>query len=314
METKTLRENRTWPTNTPVMVSIVVATYNHHKFIEETIESFLMQEVNFRVEILINDDASTDTTAAIVEKYENKHPGLFRNFYQKENQYSKGIKPWIHVLFPAAKGKYIALCDGDDYWTDPLKLQKQVDFLERNVEYNYCGHNSFTKQNDQIKKVGLDFKTLTFKELIFKNRLNTSTLVFRRKSIFHFPDFFYTLSAGDWAIQLLAIKESKAYVLNDYMSVYRLHEGGIWSTLDNQTMCRQGVQIMNAFKEIYNDKKSIKLIDAAINERKKSFGLINQNYFKLIQQKLNLILKSIRRNKPNIALRVKKKLKSIFKF
>jgi glycosyltransferase involved in cell wall biosynthesis len=301
------------------LASICILTYQHVNYIKQCLDGILMQQTTFPFEILLGEDASSDGTREICLEYAANHPDKIRLFlHHRENNIAINGTPtgrfnFLYNLYNA-RGKYIAICEGDDYWTDPLKLQKQVDFLEGNKKYNYCGHKSCVKKNEHIKKIVLDVEILTFKELIFKNRLNTSSLVFRRESISHFPDFFYTLSAGDWALQLLAIKGSNAYVLDEYMSVYRLHNGGIWSTLDNQTMCRQGVQIMNAFKEIYNDKKSIKLIEAAINERKKSFGLINQSYIKSILQKLNIILKSTRRNKPNIALRIIKKLKSILKF
>lgn len=116
----------------PPLVSICCTTYNHGKFIQDAIEGFLMQKTNFPIEIIIHDDASTDNTATIVKQYAEKHPGLIITILQTINQYSQGIKPWPNFVFPKARGKYIALCEGDDYWTDPLKLQKQVDFLEGN--------------------------------------------------------------------------------------------------------------------------------------------------------------------------------------
>jgi glycosyltransferase involved in cell wall biosynthesis len=123
------------------LVSICCTTYNHEKYIRDAIEGFLMQKTTFPVEILIHDDASTDKTAQIVKEYAENHSDLIITIFQTENQYSQGIKPWPNFVFPRARGKYIALCEGDDYWTDPLKLQKQVDFLEEYTEYNICFHN-----------------------------------------------------------------------------------------------------------------------------------------------------------------------------
>src|SRR5690554_6640453 len=116
------------------LVSICCATFNQASFISQAIESFLSQKTSFKFEIIIHDDASTDGTASIVKKYEQEHPNLIKAIYQKKNQYSQGIKPWPNFVFPIARGKYIALCEGDDYWTDPFKLQKQVDFLEANMD------------------------------------------------------------------------------------------------------------------------------------------------------------------------------------
>ena len=114
-----------------IMVSICCITYNQEQYIAQTIESFLMQKVDFKYEILINDDASTDRTADIIREYEKKYPDIIKPIYQSINQYSRGItNPSGAFNYPRASGKYIAMCEGDDYWTDIYKLKKQVDFLE----------------------------------------------------------------------------------------------------------------------------------------------------------------------------------------
>lgn len=123
------------------LVSIICRTYNHEKYISEAIESFLMQKTDFPIEIIIYDDASTDNTANIVRKYEKKYPGIIRPIYQKENQHSKGFNRSVGLIYSKAKGKYIASCEGDDYWTDPYKLKKQVEFLEQNTNYIATTHN-----------------------------------------------------------------------------------------------------------------------------------------------------------------------------
>jgi len=119
------------------IVSVCCATYNHEKFISETIDGFLMQETDFPFEIIIRDDASIDNTAKIIEKYEKKFPKLIKPIYEKENTFSKGIKPTAEI-YKVAKGRYFALCEGDDYWIDTKKLQVQKDFLDNNQEYVIC--------------------------------------------------------------------------------------------------------------------------------------------------------------------------------
>jgi len=117
------------------LVSICCITYNHENYIRDAIEGFLMQKTSFPIEIIIHDDASTDNTAQIIKEYEDKYPDLFCNIFQNENQWSKGGGSiYARFLYPQARGKYIALCEGDDYWTDPLKLQKKVDFMEVNPD------------------------------------------------------------------------------------------------------------------------------------------------------------------------------------
>ena len=121
------------------LVSILCATFNHVDYIKDCLDGFLMQKVSFPIEIIVRDDASTDGTSEIIRRYEEKHPHLFRNIYESKNQYSKGIKA-LPVMKRRARGKYVALCEGDDYWTDPDKLQKQVNFLEKNKGYSLCFH------------------------------------------------------------------------------------------------------------------------------------------------------------------------------
>ncbi len=143
-------ESTTLYTSEAPIVSICCSTYNHEKFICEALDGFLIQKCNFPVEILIHEDCSTDNTAAIIKEYQQKYPHLIKPVFQKENQYSKGIKPFTHLLYPRARGKYIALCEGDDYWTDPYKLQKQVDVLEASQEYMFClGGYKIIYQNKQ---------------------------------------------------------------------------------------------------------------------------------------------------------------------
>ncbi|MGL5414436.1 MAG: glycosyltransferase family 2 protein [Clostridium sp.] len=122
-----------------ILLSICCIAYNQEKYIGKAIESFLNQNVDFSIEILINDDASTDSTAQIIKYYENLYPNLIKGIYQKENQYSKGVST-AQIVREKAKGKYIAFCEGDDYWIDFGKLKKQVEFLEKNLEYIAVAH------------------------------------------------------------------------------------------------------------------------------------------------------------------------------
>jgi glycosyltransferase involved in cell wall biosynthesis len=129
-------------TRNNIAVSICCLTYNHEGLIRDALKGFLMQETNFPFEIVIHDDASTDGTQAIIREYQAAYPDLIRPIFQTENQLSKtGVYPFWTELYPAARGKYIAECDGDDYWTDPQKLQKQFDFLEANPDYAMCHHD-----------------------------------------------------------------------------------------------------------------------------------------------------------------------------
>ncbi len=133
------------------LVSICCITYNHESYIRDAIEGFLMQKTTFPFEIIIHDDASTDDTAKIIQEYANQYPELFVTILQKENQWSKGIRPSPTYVWPRARGKYIALCEGDDYWTDPYKLQKQVDFMKENPDCSLCFHNVLKTKKYRIR-------------------------------------------------------------------------------------------------------------------------------------------------------------------
>jgi glycosyltransferase involved in cell wall biosynthesis len=152
--------------NDPI-VSICCLTYNHEPYIKQCLDGFLMQTgVNF--EVLIHDDASTDGTASLIKEYEAKYPEIIKPIYQTENQYSKGVRPTFKFNFPRAKGEYIAFCEGDDYWTEPNKLQKQVDFLEANKDYVMC----FTDRYFLNSRIGKIVETPFF----YKEEQKTFTL------------------------------------------------------------------------------------------------------------------------------------------
>jgi glycosyltransferase involved in cell wall biosynthesis len=143
------------------LVSIICTAYNHEAFIRDALEGFVMQKTNFPFEIIVHDDASTDKTVEIIMEYELKYPEMFFNIYQKFNQYSKGKGDVGKIVFAAARGKYIAMCEGDDYWIDSLKLQKQVDFLEEHKDYGLVWTDvDFYIQSSHI-----------FNKAVFKNKI-----------------------------------------------------------------------------------------------------------------------------------------------
>lgn len=137
--------------NDKILVSIYCMAYNHEKYIRQTLEGFVNQKTNFKFEVIIHDDASKDHTAEIIKEYERRYPNIIYPIFQKENQYSQK-KPIISTFIcPKIRGKYIAVCEGDDYWCDMNKLQKQVDFLENNPQYVACVHNTL-RYNCRTKK------------------------------------------------------------------------------------------------------------------------------------------------------------------
>lgn len=225
-------------TSSTPLVSICCLAYNHEKFIKDAIEGFLMQRTTFPFEIIIHDDASTDKTIEIIREYENRNPELFNNIYQKENQFSQGIKPTINFLYPKARGKYVALCEGDDYWIDSDKLQKQVDFLEHNKDYTICFHN--VKINKHGKLIN-DYITrdvpgsTNILELAKGNYMHTPSVVFKRNWK-ELPSWFAACPAGDYALHMINAQFGKIKKMNDVMAVYRIHDSNIWANQDNFRM------------------------------------------------------------------------------
>ena len=156
---------------------------------------------------------------------------------QAENQYSRGVKPIFKYVFPAARGKYIALCEGDDYWTDPYKLQKQVDFLEASKEFAICAHTTrqisefdHTEKLIPAKKSPSEYNLVDF---LKANHVATASLLFCREYMQVFPDWIYKMKFGDWTLILyvLCMSNKKLGVLNDEMAVYRVHAGGVHGSL-----------------------------------------------------------------------------------
>ena len=216
-------------------LSIVCITYNQEKYIKQALDSFIMQKTNFDFEIIISDDYSTDGTVQILKEYEEKYPDIFKVFYHEKNQ--GAICNYIFAL-SQAKSKYVAICEGDDYWTDPNKLQKQVDFLEAHPEYSGCFHPvkviwEKNEHKDSIyptKKKMRGKKFVTKEDLLNYNYIQTNSVVYRWGFIEeniqdYFPD---GILPGDLYLHLLHAQIGNIAFLPDTMAVYRKNEGGIW--------------------------------------------------------------------------------------
>lgn len=217
------------------LVSISCITYNHELFIRQCLDGFIVQECDFDFEILIHDDASTDGTQEIIKEYQEKYPDIIKPIFQTENQYSKGVRG-INPRFnyPRAIGKYIALCEGDDYWTDPLKLQKQVDFLENNQLFSACFHIVTDKKNNIVVQTrpSIENSTIYTTAYLLENwNIPTCSFIFRNYPIV-FPEFSENVLQGDFTLCLLTSLKGDIYFFKENMAVYNIHEGGISRSID----------------------------------------------------------------------------------
>jgi len=221
------------------LVSICCITYNHSSFIRQCLDGFIMQKTNFPIEVLIHDDASTDGTADIIREYEQKYPDIIKPIYQTENQYSKGISISRTFNYPRVQGKYMALCEGDDYWIDEYKLQKQVDFMEANDDFSICFHNVKVYHENEGKFTDLyqvpeSPEISDIKNLAVANYIHTPSVLYRNndQTINNYNNF-PVLVIGDYILHMLFAKHGKIKRIDEEMAVYRVHEGGAWSLKSN---------------------------------------------------------------------------------
>jgi glycosyltransferase involved in cell wall biosynthesis len=219
-------------------VSVCVPAYNHGKYIARMLDGALMQQTNFPFEIVIGDDASTDNTQAIIRAYADANPGRIRAYLHEENLGPKEPREFAgrnNVLFllKACEGEYVAMCEGDDYWTDPFKLQKQVDFLDANPDYAICHHNMSVIYEDGSPSHLFNHPeqklTSTIEDLL-EDRwfMATASWVYRNYFLSHdFADWHAEAAAGDWAIMFQLAARGKIGYLPETMGVYRKHSAGL---------------------------------------------------------------------------------------
>lgn len=214
-----------------IKVSVLCVTYNQKDFIKQMLDSILSQKTDFNYEILINDDHSSDGTAEILKEYAKKHKNINLNL-QKENLYSQGVRGMLaRFLLPKAKGQYIAICEGDDYWTDPEKLQRQVDFMDGHPDYSVCFHPVTVhfengEEKDSIYPDPRKAKEFTRRKLLKENFIQTNSVMYRRRK--SYADMPQGIMPGDWYLHLYHSRFGKIGFINRCMAVYRRHSGGIW--------------------------------------------------------------------------------------
>src|SRR5690606_14625960 len=208
--------------------------FNHEAYIRKCLEGFLIQQTTFDYEILIHDDCSTDNTVAIIKEFQELHPQRFKVIFQKENQYSKGVRGMVaRFLVPMASGKYIAICEGDDYWTDPLKLQKQVDFLEKNEN---C---SMVFTGCKIVKADGETKNIKYSNLNLISPGNyvlndyymaTASLLFKKEVFLSDSEPWMSQSfAGDFVLRYRALSIGLIGCIEDITCVYHKGVANSWS-------------------------------------------------------------------------------------
>lgn len=256
------------------LVSIRCLVYNHEPYLRQCLDGFVMQQTNFPFEAIVHDDASTDGSAAIIREYAEKYPDIIKPIYETENQYSKHDGSIARIMDAAIhpNSKYIAFCEGDDYWTDPNKLQIQVDFLESHPDYVICTHDyiyyyedthmfaersnfgGFLSDNERVSEEFVDYSIKNFFERLWVRPL---TCVYRRGnyrdecvnkgySVIKDYNFYYNV-----------LRHGKGASLKRIMGVYREHSGGVWSRFSRSERLRQGAKDAFEIYRIEGDSRAL---------------------------------------------------------
>ncbi len=275
------------------LVSVCCITYNHSKFIAECLKGFLSQITNFEVEYIVHDDASTDDTQKIIREAVGANSS-FKLILRENNIKSTG-QAIFPLLFKEAQGEYIAMCEGDDYWTDPLKLQKQVDFLEANDDFAICGSLAKRIYDNPAIETDVEGEAGVFeqKDVALFNFIPTASVLFRRDALADYPQWAKESPIGDLPLFLICSNHGKIKMFGEQMVVRRIHSGGIW-----------GANINN-HNSIKNLLRSSTMYHIAMDKFSEDVNLVLKNsYLKLIFKIIQLYIKQHDFNKAEEYLQI----------
>ena len=296
------------------MVSVSCLVYNHAKYLRKCLDGFVMQKTNFKFEVLIHDDASTDGSQDIIREYEEKYPDIIKPIYQTENQYSKHISIGKTYQYPRLKGKYIAFCEGDDYWCDDHKLQKQFDIMEMNPDCSICVHrvqdvsecgellNKFRPSDEPILN---KFDLNEYLEFISNGKFHpfqTSSYFIRRevseKINIEAPEYAKISKVGDVVVILTSLTMGKMYYFSDVLSNYRKFSVGSWSAIlkksndniaDNE---KNLIDVLELFNE-YTNFEHYDMLNDIILSKKINVYILTEQYKLLFEKSNRKLLKKL---------------------
>ncbi len=270
-----------------MMVSVCMITYNHEKYLKKAIDGVLMQKTNFEFELIIANDNSPDATISIVNEYITSHPNGYKIKFLN-NETNLGMMPNFINAIENCNGKYIALCEGDDYWTNENKLQKQIDFLEKNRNYTICFHKVNIDNNNAIiedtitKKV--DSKT-TIYNLAKGNYIHTCSVVYRNYLFDSFPDYFYKAPVGDYFLHLLNSRFGKIFCINELMANYRVHDTSYWSSKKQEERSKIWIEFLEGIKPNFN-KRVQNYLQIQIERINGTY--VRKNFFQKLKKYFNI--------------------------
>lgn len=247
-----------WKYIDKVYISCICITYNQELYIKDTIDGFLSQKTEYKFEIIIHDDCSTDNTKKILLEYKKKYPSIIKLILQNENQYSKG-KRILQIPVKIAHGEYICLCEGDDFWIDEYKIQKQIKKLIENKNINICFTNAYKLYRDHT----VENNKLIYKEKIFSiddvilnggGFMTTATLMLKKDIFNNIPYWIDKVPVGDYFYQILGSIPNGVLYIQDITSVYRINSIGSWSNT------RLNVPVKKIYNECYSYEKYLNIL------------------------------------------------------
>ena len=218
-----------------IKVSVICLAYNHAKYVRKTLEGFVSQKTDFPIEVLIHDDASTDETADIIREYAQKYD-FIKPIFQTENQFSKNVSVTREIMLPRVQGKYVAFCEGDDYWTDVGKLQMQADYLDNHPDCAMCCH-AYHKIDAADEHVIEVIETLDREgditpeqAIVYKRPSQLATQMFRTEVIRDMPPVYHNVGVGDYPMLLKAVAGGRIHYFDRDMAAYRVASVGSWTS------------------------------------------------------------------------------------
>lgn len=278
-----------------IEVSVYCLAYNHEKYIRDALEGFVKQKTNFRYEVFVHDDASTDKTASIIREYEQKYPEIIKGIYQKENQYSQGVGILSTFIFPRTSGKYIAMCEGDDCWIDENKLQKQFDALEKHPECDMCAHRAklydcLRNRTTRVFPTIYEERVLGVEEVIYgEGGFLPTASIFYRKSIRSNIMNFQRIWNIDYSLQIRGALRGGIYFIPETMSFYRWNTEGSWTSRNSDLVSQMELDKKREemLLELNRETSGIykKVIEKRLEKNKFNELILRQDYKAVLSRK-----------------------------
>lgn len=292
------------------IVSICMITYNHEPFIAQAIDGVLMQKTNFQIELVISEDCSIDRTREICIAYQTKYPEIIKLKLPEKNL---GMMPNFIQTLGYCTGKYVALCEGDDYWTDTYKLQKQVDLLEKNPHCSMCvAKSELRKNNELIMILGEGNKAeYNFYDTLYGTYFHTSTYLIKKIYIDQYVVANKNLQTGDTSLRYFLSDLGPFIFLNKVVSVYRQHENGVWTSLNSYERLKANIKLHESFNKYFKHKYRIDFQKLLIREYYQliKLSLNNNNLKEFFASTLRLLFWELR-NPKHLSLYLIRKIKT----